>query len=451
VDERFELTSIVFRLAGAEEYVNNEVVNYAESIDAYFAPYKEHALIKFVKEIRERDEIAYNAVSGSTYLLEIKNSKLFFNQEKTDLTKYLENDTRWTEQTLHQYAMLLNTFYRDTKFKKFYNQHKDLYAETEKRFDELLKTIQIDWFQSFWGKLFGNFDVYVSLSNGKSNYALRSYNRDGFSEQGIIIGCPQVDKDGMPTFISNYDNTGNPFFNAKTLSVVIHEFMHYFTNQLIPKYNSQMIEAAEKIFPYVKEQLRAVAYGDASAIIWEGLNELFVNMYFREHPTGMEKYNIARDERYGFVWMRRAVQLMDNFYQYRTLYPCIEDFMPQIISFINHSGNTIEQIMDEYTHANPYVVNIFPCLNSIVSPDIKEIRIDFSHPMWNSSGIYQSNVVTPEGEQPHWNEDKKAFIIPVRLEKNEDYRLVLPAGVFQSFETFPMKEDFEVIFKTGEK
>ena len=38
VDERLELTSIVFRLAGAKEYVCDGVPEYMKEIDEYFAP-----------------------------------------------------------------------------------------------------------------------------------------------------------------------------------------------------------------------------------------------------------------------------------------------------------------------------------------------------------------------------------------------------------------------------
>ena len=57
VDEKTELLSIVFRLAGEEEYVNNEIKNYTDAIDKYFDPYKDDALIKFVKKIRKKNGI----------------------------------------------------------------------------------------------------------------------------------------------------------------------------------------------------------------------------------------------------------------------------------------------------------------------------------------------------------------------------------------------------------
>jgi hypothetical protein len=449
VDERFELNSIVFRLADAEEYVNNQVVNYAADIDAYFTAYKDHPVVQYVKEIREQDEVAYNAISSLSYLLEISNNNIHL-KPQTDLDAFFRDEPRWTKETLNQYLKLLNTFYKKTKFKTFYNQHRDLYVETEKRFDELLKNIHSDWFQSFFGKPLGNPSIYISLSNGRSNYALNSYDRS--SDYGIIIGCNNVDKEGIPTFINGFDENGNPYFDSNKFLVIVHEFSHHFSNPLVFQYEQEMIGAAEKIFPYVEKPLTNAAYGYTSSTLIEGFNALFTNMYFKEYPTRFEKYSIRYDEDKGFVWMRRAVRFMDNFLKDRNLYPTIEDFLPQLVSFINFCGDNIEQIVFEYNHSNPYIINVFPGLNSVVSADVKEIRVDFSHPMWGSYGtntLKQPDVVyPPKNGDIHWNENQTTLIIPVKLEKGKSYGIAIAAGICQSSETFPMQKDFEVTFKT---
>jgi len=46
VDERTELLSIVFRLAGAKEYVNDSLKNYMAEIDTCFAVYKEYEVVR---------------------------------------------------------------------------------------------------------------------------------------------------------------------------------------------------------------------------------------------------------------------------------------------------------------------------------------------------------------------------------------------------------------------
>jgi hypothetical protein len=411
-------------------------------------------LIRYIKEIREWDEIAYNAVSGLTFLLEIKNNQVRL-QTQTDKSAFLKSEPRWKEATLDKFVILLNKFYKDTKFNRFYNQHQNLYQETERRFDELLQTIHPEWFQSFFGKPLGNPTIYLSLCNGGSNYALDAYGKNIFADYGIVLGCSSVDKEGIPYFIIGYNSEKEePYYDREKIRIIIHEFTHHFSNPLVDKYEPEMLDAVEKIFPYVQDRLLKYAYASANSILYEGLDELFVNMYFQEYET---PYNISDDENRGFIWMRRAIRCMNHFYENRINYPYIEDFMPQLVSFINTSGSQIEQIMDEYAHSFPYVVNVFPGLHTTVPADVKEIRVDFSHPMDNSYGIYlskQSDVVFPKRERAssYWSEDKTTLIIPVQLEKGTHYGLSLPArvGIFRSFETFPMKENFEIIFQTAE-
>ncbi|MCR4826449.1 MAG: DUF4932 domain-containing protein, partial [Bacteroidales bacterium] len=50
VDERLELTSVVFRLTEDVAFVHSTPANYIADIDDYFSPYKNHELIEFVKK-----------------------------------------------------------------------------------------------------------------------------------------------------------------------------------------------------------------------------------------------------------------------------------------------------------------------------------------------------------------------------------------------------------------
>ena len=49
VDERVEAVSVVFRLAGAEEYSRNDNEKYAEDNRTYFETFKNSEIIEFIK------------------------------------------------------------------------------------------------------------------------------------------------------------------------------------------------------------------------------------------------------------------------------------------------------------------------------------------------------------------------------------------------------------------
>lgn len=75
VDERVEIVSIVFRLAGAEEYSQNYNKKYTTDINTYFEPYKNSEIIEFIKENRNKNGLGYDAVMSMALHLSFKNGK----------------------------------------------------------------------------------------------------------------------------------------------------------------------------------------------------------------------------------------------------------------------------------------------------------------------------------------------------------------------------------------
>lgn len=62
VDERVELLSIVFRLAGNHEYNSRRFKLYTDKIYEHYTPYKDHELIHFAKRLRKENGVSFDAV-----------------------------------------------------------------------------------------------------------------------------------------------------------------------------------------------------------------------------------------------------------------------------------------------------------------------------------------------------------------------------------------------------
>ena len=60
VDERFELISTAFRLAGAKEYVSDFNPSYVRQVDESFSSFKDHELIGYIQHVRESYNFAYS-------------------------------------------------------------------------------------------------------------------------------------------------------------------------------------------------------------------------------------------------------------------------------------------------------------------------------------------------------------------------------------------------------
>src|SRR5579862_1112995 len=118
VDERLELLSIVFRLAGNGEYNMNRLPGYTEDIDRHFAPYKEHPAVAAARRLAASNKIGYDAVMSMAISLSAP-------PELKPLVPFTADvpDRRWGVETTETFLPLLRDFYRDSKFAAFSEAH----------------------------------------------------------------------------------------------------------------------------------------------------------------------------------------------------------------------------------------------------------------------------------------------------------------------------------------
>lgn len=194
-----------------------------------------------MRELNQAHGIGYNAITNVADLLQIKNGIISL-QPQYDMSDVFERDSRWNESLLTEFITMLNRFYDKSNFQKFYKNHQKLYKVAEERMDTLLARANTDWFENFFGRSLDGFspEVYISLVNGASNYAM--------GNNSVLIGVFD-DAEGLP----------NPT-NYNTLPVLIHEWGHHFTNQIVFEYWTQMRDAAELIYPYVESAMNQAGY-----------------------------------------------------------------------------------------------------------------------------------------------------------------------------------------------
>jgi hypothetical protein len=113
---------------------------------------------------------------------------------------------------------------------------------------------------------------------------------------------------------------------------------------------------------------------------------------------------------------------------------------------------------DDTTRARllkPVVMRSEPANGAVnVSPSVSEIRVTFNVPMgggfsWTGGGENYPEI--PEGQRPHWTEDRMTCVLPVRLKPNWTCRLSLNSASainFQSESGVPL-ERTPLSFATG--
>lgn len=145
VDERIEMLSIVFRLAGNQEYSSVIFKRYVDRINEHYGPFKEHELITFVNKIKNENGIGYDAVMSMAVHLDDK-----FNLKQKNIDETL--DKRWSRANDLQFATLLKKFYKDSNSKRFFQDNQALYNEVQRRFLPIYEHIELDWYPKFYGK-----------------------------------------------------------------------------------------------------------------------------------------------------------------------------------------------------------------------------------------------------------------------------------------------------------
>jgi hypothetical protein len=439
-DQRIELMSIVFRLAGSEEYSGNQFKSYVNDIDKWFAPYKNHPVVEMAKRLRMTRGVSYDAVMSMAIHL----------GQPPDLNptvpfKSASLDKRWGTKGANKFLKLLKDFYRESRFDEFYGQHKEMYQIAETRMNKVLESVNFSWFEQFYGvQSSGRFNLVLGIGNGGGNYGPKAVTPDGSEDLYAIIGTWMVDAEG------------NPNYNNSVLGTIIHEFNHSFANPLVDGNVPILEESGKALFHPVREQMSKMAYGNWKTVMYESLVRASTIHYFADNK-GTEsqiKRLVINEMANGFIWTDKLVDLLGDYKSKRDIYPTLTAFMPRIATLYASLAPNIDQIKSDYDSKCARVEAIEPFSNgdSNVDPALTEIRIRFDKPM-NPLAGYSINYGKLGAEHfalsgsPAYSEDGRYLNVKVSLKPDWDYSFVLTSKSFRTKDEFPLV-GYEVKFKT---
>lgn len=441
VDERVELLSIVFRLAGNGEYHMDLLPAYSAEIDRYFVPYKDHPCVQMAHTLAEKDDgVGFDAVMSMAISLspppELKPLVTF--------TPAIP-DKRWSEVDAEKFLRLLRDFYRDSKFAAFYAAHQAMYQTAEERFTTTLKAVDFGWYQRFYGK--GRdltYHLILGMNNGGANYGPRLLHPDGRVELFSIIGC------------WTHDETGNATYppDQGYLATIIHEFNHSFVNPAVDDHWKDF-SGAEQVYTTVADQMERGAYGDAKAMVYESLVRAAVIIYFRESGEDGRKNlkRIREEQRYGFFWMDQLVEKLKLYEAQRVQYPTFSSYVPQIALFYRELAKHALAEAAQFDAKSAHVVRMEPFANHAreVDPSVNTITMIVDKPL--DPGGYSISKGIDGGEhypvagKPTFGDDGLHILLPVHLKPDQTYTFVLTPLAFATPDGYPLAT-YTVEFKT---
>lgn len=434
VNRNVELLSIVFRLAGNQEYNATLFKKYTDRIDAHFNAFKGHKLIKFANELHQTKGISYDAVASMAIILDDNLEPMI------DFSTSLP-EKRWAEEDAYRFIRLLKKFYTDAGCEAFFKENEELYDEAASRFAPVFQNLDFNWFQSFYGKSAGeNFNIILSPGVGGHNYG-PSYTLPGAKKEVFaIVGIWKTDDSGMPLYNEN-----------EYLPTIIHEFNHSFVNPLLEKNKALFEESGKEIYKAVEYEMSQQAYGNWETMVNEALVRAAVIEYFADHGAGDSEIGamLNNETNRGFLWIKGVVAELQKYNTQRDTYPTLESYMP----VLSEAYKTFAEKISQYDSQRPVVLSIneFANFDVGVSSQLKTITVNFDKPLAGKgySVFYgaKGKSYFPKIDNISYINDNKSVVMEVQLEPNKEYQFVLTGKNFKTAQGVGLKS-YEVNFRT---
>lgn len=442
IDERTEIMSIVFRLAGNPEYNYDDAAKYVTDIHSHFDQFKSDSLISFAKFLREKDGVSYDAVMSMAVNLQPR-------EKSFTLTKgWVQSlDKRWTHESASHFVYLLNAFYIKSDAEQFFVEEKPYHNKILNAFNEVLSRLNQSWYYKFYGvKPKEKFNVIIDCSNGRENYGASTNSPKEGKQIYAIMGNWSFDKEGNPIFKED-----------DYLPVLIHEFNHSFINPLLDKYksNKTLKTSATKLLDTMKTEMTNQAYKDWETLVNESLVRASVVRYLMVNDSTNQKakQEVVSQINTGFLWMKDLVTLLGVYENNRAEYKTLNDFYPQIIKFFQSTADKIATIKADYENELPKVVSIEPFENNSQNVDtsIKVMTINFNQPMNEKHHSFNYGQPGKDGfpisDIIGYTNNNKSFKIKMDLKPDTEYEMIITGYNFKNLGGYPLKS-YTVKFKT---
>lgn len=441
-DPNIELVSIIFHLAGNEEYNRTIVDSYAKDVEDHFGKYRDHEAIRLAHRLYGERSIAYDApmslavhLTGGTDL-----------RERIPLDPLPEIvDSRWTAEDAKAFVAAAQQFAIDAKFNEFWNAHEPLYAAMRKQLQTLIeKEAHLEWFTEFFGERPQTTFVLVpNITNGPGNYGSRFRDANGYEEIYCVLGVWKL------------DSKKQPVLDSEMLPTITHEFCHSHTNSLVDRHAAELQPAAEKLFKHVGSLMAQNAYGNCNTMMRESMVRACTIEYLMKYRGKVAAGLDAIDDRNrGFEWIGELSKLLaDKYERHRDQYPTLDAFMPEVVTFFNKYADEFDKKQTALDQKRPKVVSMTPKNGSQdVAADLREIQIVFDRPMTDQSwSIVGGGPQFPElVGKPSYDKARKVLTFGVKLKPKTAYRFWLNSERFHSFQSedgVPL-ESVEVNFST---
>lgn len=324
VNENVELMAILSRVAGFPEYHMDTAGSYTSDIDRHFKDVADHPAAVYLRELRQKHGIAYDAVMSMAIHLRRENDAFSLVKEEVNSL-----EKRWAEVDKARFLSLLADFYRDSHFHDFFQAHQEVYAKGLQAYEEhVSRHVDTRWYESFYGKKADeDYVVIIGFCNGEGNYGVHRHVAGKRKEVFAIVGY-------------SVNQSDEPLYGKGHLATLIHEFNHSFVNPLLdagryPHHVAALEKAGNDLYQSSRRTMLLQAYGNWQTMINESVVRAAVICYMLDKDYAPEEVSAELSEQMqrNFRWMPELVCLLRKYEKKRNRYGSLENFYPRVIRF----------------------------------------------------------------------------------------------------------------------
>lgn len=432
-DERTDLLSVVFRLAGNPEYNKCGISAYSQQVDEYFADYKQHQVVTLAQQYVQNSGISYDAVVSYAMHLVLPSKD---NEQITIDTHFKKGADvsfdRWSEQEKQEFLQPLNDFYTKTKFHQWYESTRNVREEAISSFNEnITGNIDLAWFNQFFGSIKNaDFQIVLSLLVGPNNYGCSATLDNGVDKFAPVIGCAQIDSSGKVVY-TNYN---------VILPIVIHEFCHGFCNQLNAQNWTSMQKRVEEVFKLNAAKLSQMAYTDAETMMNETFVRSCVIRYVVDHQSGADVNKLMQNEN-EFYLVPTLVESLTRYESNREKYATMADYMPELVKDVN--AFDVKSFQKQQKQMKKLLGHVKKCSIKNMAKNIpagkQTLVIEFSKPMVPGIALGYGNgdgkfldLAASLRQSFSWSNDHKTLSVYLDLQPDTHYAFSILGDYFST-------------------
>jgi hypothetical protein len=409
-DSRVELMSILFRLAGNQEYRQCRVAAYDRAIESYFAPYRDHDAVQWAHSLG----IAFAApMNLAVHVRDVDTLDELVPFDRPGLHLY----EGWNPAKARDFLSAVRRFAADTNFQAFLTSQQPLFSATDARLQAFIRDkADLDWFARFFGpSLPARLNIVPGMANGAPSYAARFIDASGAQQIYAIPGVSKVDFAGLPVFDSDWR------------AVLVHQLADVYVSPAAGEFGPQMEKPASQIYTHVSAAMQRQSYGNWRLMLNASLERAAAIEYVSEHDgRDAARAAIRQENARSFVWMGGLVDLLETYRNDRRQYPTFQSFMPRVVEFFAAVAPTTTDLLDRF---QPKVLSTsIPDGARDVDPGTTAIIVRFSMPM---SRVGPAKSAKLSGGR--FDAGGTAITIPLALEPDRDYTIPLRWSGGQAF------------------